>query len=388
MPLVKKPNKNALFLSVIIILSLCFFAEGATRIHHLFKYGYLSRTKKVIYKGVKNTKQIMDDAEKVRSEAYPYLMYRVKPDQSFATITVNALGFRGRQVARIKPEATVRVVMLGGSALWGTGASSDKTTIAYELEKLLNNPVRGKKYEVINAGDGGYVTMQELITLCDRVIDLAPDIIVTFDGFNDIYSGFTNGIAGYPQNFSYFKQKLEANSIFYHFFAGLTQPLAHSMFIRKLSNKIRIFYMRSAKVDSDGIPLAYADSSEVARIFGRNLSYIHAITKERNIISLFTIQPMLGVGAKKLTPEEQASLKALGENIRSYAAYLRRTAGFLVKELKSLEQSARARVLDLTGVFDSNDATVYLDYCHISDASNKVIAEKIYGALKTALPQD
>lgn len=383
---VKKRNKNALFLSAILFLSSCFFVEGATRIHHLFKYGYLSQTKKVIYEGVKNTKQIMDDAEKVRSEAYPYLIYRVKPNQSFGTITVNALGFRGREIAKIKPDATVRVIMLGGSALWGTGASSDNSTITYELEKLLNNSAEGKKYEVINAGDGGYVTMQELITLCDRAIDLNPDIVITFDGFNDIYSGFTNGIAGYPQNFSHFKQKLEANNIFYHLLTAVTQPLTHSMFIRKLNNKFRIFSMRNAKVNSDGIPFVYAEPFEVARVFGRNLSYIHAITKERNIISLFTIQPMLGVGVKKLTPEEQGSLKALNENIKGYIVYLRRTAGFLVKELKLLEQSSKAHVLDLTGVFDSNDGTVYLDYCHISDVGNKAVAEKIYGALKTNLP--
>lgn len=144
--------------------------------------------------------------------------------------------------------------------------------------------------------------------------------------------------------------------------------------------------MRNAKVNSDGIPFVYAEPFEVARVFGRNLSYIHAITKERNIISLFTIQPMLGVGVKKLTPEEQGSLKALNENIKGYIVYLRRTAGFLVKELKLLEQSSKAHVLDLTGVFDSNDGTVYLDYCHISDVGNKAVAEKIYGALKTNLP--
>ena len=51
------------------------------------------------------------------------------PDQSMDSITINDLGFRGAEFSEIKPPNTHRTFMIGGSTMFGAGATSDNTTI-------------------------------------------------------------------------------------------------------------------------------------------------------------------------------------------------------------------------------------------------------------------
>jgi hypothetical protein len=43
------------------------------------------------------------------------------------------------------------------------------------------------KYEVINAGVGGFYSGQELTYIVTELVDYNPDIIIAFDGFNDAF---------------------------------------------------------------------------------------------------------------------------------------------------------------------------------------------------------
>jgi hypothetical protein len=71
-------------------------------------------------------------------------------------LRIHALGFRDeRQSYVTKPERTVRIFITGGSTAWGSGALSQKNTIAYVLEQILNERAgraTGYHYEVLSAG--------------------------------------------------------------------------------------------------------------------------------------------------------------------------------------------------------------------------------------------
>ena len=60
------------------------------------------------------------------------------PNQSTDSITINGLGFRGAEFFTIKPPDTYRIFMVGGSTMFGAGATSDETTIPGYLQQLLN----------------------------------------------------------------------------------------------------------------------------------------------------------------------------------------------------------------------------------------------------------
>ena len=60
------------------------------------------------------------------------------PNQNVDSITINSLGFRGDEFSEIKPSNTYRIFMVGGSTMFGAGATSDKTTIPGYLQHHLN----------------------------------------------------------------------------------------------------------------------------------------------------------------------------------------------------------------------------------------------------------
>jgi len=74
------------------------------------------------------------------------------PNQSADSITINGLGFRGAEFSEIKPSDTYRIFMVGGSTMFGSGETSDETTIPGILQKIFDSDNSNlKKIEVINA---------------------------------------------------------------------------------------------------------------------------------------------------------------------------------------------------------------------------------------------
>ena len=52
------------------------------------------------------------------------------PNQQSNSVTINSLGFRGGEFSPEKPDDVYRIFMLGGSTMFGYGATSDETTIS------------------------------------------------------------------------------------------------------------------------------------------------------------------------------------------------------------------------------------------------------------------
>ena len=102
------------------------------------------------------------------------------------TININNLGFRGDNFFKIKPDNTYRIFMVGGSTLFGTGATSDDTTIPGYLKDFLKYDKYPYDIEVINAGIQGADSYNELELIKNRLIDLSPDLVIVYDGWNDL----------------------------------------------------------------------------------------------------------------------------------------------------------------------------------------------------------
>jgi lysophospholipase L1-like esterase len=126
--------------------------------------------------------------------AHPYLGLVPKPGWERTEgyqIHVNALGLRGPETTREKPEGTYRIVCIGGSTTWGTGAHKDEWTYPARLEDLLNHLVEagrapaGRRYEVLNGGVSGFNSADSLINLELRLAELKPDAVIDYDAVND-----------------------------------------------------------------------------------------------------------------------------------------------------------------------------------------------------------
>lgn len=102
----------------------------------------------------------------------------------------NANGFYGmfedvpkRRTAR----GELRVLLLGGSAAMGLGATGRDHLISARIQQSLGT--MGLDAIVINAAVGDYASCQEVSYLVGELVEYEFDVVVVLDGFNDFASG-------------------------------------------------------------------------------------------------------------------------------------------------------------------------------------------------------
>ena len=113
------------------------------------------------------------------------------PNQSTNSITINSLGFRGTEFSVIKPLDTYRIFMVGGSTMFGAGATSDETTIPGYVQQFLNENNPKFDVDVINAGIQGADSNTELKLIEQKLIKFSPDLTIIYDGWNDLRASNT-----------------------------------------------------------------------------------------------------------------------------------------------------------------------------------------------------
>ena len=110
-------------------------------------------------------------------------------------------GFRSdREYSKKKDPDTFRIIMLGGSALYGIGATTpypkapslkNNETVSYYLEQELNSALneegKGYRVEIINAAVSAYTTFHHLVYVNEILLEYEPDLLVFLDGHNDFY---------------------------------------------------------------------------------------------------------------------------------------------------------------------------------------------------------
>jgi len=114
----------------------------------------------------------------------------IVPNQSSLSININSHGFRGSEITIEKPTDVFRIFMLGGSTMFGTGATSDATTIPGYIQSLLDDAINNNSVQVINAGIQNANTKTESRMIQDRIITYQPNLIVMYDGWNDLRENF------------------------------------------------------------------------------------------------------------------------------------------------------------------------------------------------------
>ena len=125
-------------------------------------------------------KNLCDNSE-YRDELYPF------PVKS----NVNSYGFKGPEFSSDKPIDTYRIFLVGGSTMWGSGNYSDETTISGILQKIFDKQKLETNIEVINAGMSGANSVTEFTLIKERLVDLQPDLIIIYDGWNDLRAEYT-----------------------------------------------------------------------------------------------------------------------------------------------------------------------------------------------------
>ena len=161
------------------------------------------------------------------NELHPYVMFRphasatyVTPDtlamshyQSKVYHYTNEDGFRVSSpdyyLPKAKPSGQLRVAFLGSSAV--QLGSTYETTLPGSLKRLLQDKYPGRDVEVINAGIQSCVSRQSIAHFLFTVRDYQADVVILYDGVNDIGLPLTyESRANYPYNFQTMQEAWDA----------------------------------------------------------------------------------------------------------------------------------------------------------------------------------
>ena len=114
--------------------------------------------------------------------------------EAIADLSTDQYGFVGNGYERELPNEFSKnelgIIILGGSAAMGLGATDNSKTIAAVLEKNLRTKIKEKKISVINAGCGGYSSWDEMIYFLTELILRKPQLVISFTGINDFVMGY------------------------------------------------------------------------------------------------------------------------------------------------------------------------------------------------------
>ena len=202
------------------------------------------------------------------------------PNQSTDSITINTLGFRGVEFSDTKPPITYRIFMVGGSTMFGAGATSDETTIPGYLQHLLTENDFEFDIEVINSGIQGADTKTELNLIKQKLVTFSPDLIIIYDGWNDLRANHTPKLV--KENWEQICEFGKAND----FDVIITlQPIAG--FGNKVLTNQELKYAQTGEDYTNNLLI---ESSSIYQNYAKDLSEITTCTKVFDMRDVFDVE--------------------------------------------------------------------------------------------------
>jgi len=291
----------------------------------------------------------------------PYTVFGLIPGYRSDTVNINSLGLRGPEIVE-KREGSLRIAVIGGSAVFGGEVPDDNKTFCKLLEKDLKD-IYGIDAEVINAGIPGFVSMQELILLEDTLIELNPDLVIVFDGFNDVLTILKREKR---PNFPWWFSELERvynTSITKLFMEKKLKKYRPTKFILRWLNERK--ERRRVK--------AYDVNARQIWFYGRNLDMMCHLLKSYGIKTLLVFQPVI-IYKPQLSPIEENIIDDLNPD------YI-----MAVRKMCDMAQDEMSRVADMNNVdflngmyfFDSFNENIFLDEVHFNQRGHDIVGRRL-----------
>jgi hypothetical protein len=246
--------------------------------------------------------------------------------------------------------------------MWGTGAD-DNGTIPAHFNRLFPD------YRVYNHAQAGFLSRQSLARLVNLASQNEPlDLVVFYDGVNLVQYHCN---ANVPPNSHARAERIadlvgrsRAASMFY----GNLKEMA-----RALESKYRAFVKRSG----DGGSRCEQDSAyarQVARKLIDTWKVARSIVAAKGGRFVAVLQPVIYFGDPK---RDYLDVSLTNRRARSYRAVY----PHIRKMIAELQEDW---VYDFTTAFDG-DEPIYIDFCHVSENGNRIIAERLAHVLRSEL---
>ena len=293
----------------------------------------------------------------------PYVGFRRTPNYTGRYINLDEASNRHTENPCSGPDAE-RIFMFGGSTLWGTGAR-DAYTIPSHLSAQLC--AQGRAVAITNYGETGYTTNEETVQLIQELKrGQVPAMVIFYDGINDVGSSYQQGEAGNPQNVE--NRIIEFNARYNPIWESFFGQIKTYRVIRSGLRRSGILRPPSHFLPEDlHAPLA----RETSRVYFNNLRVVRALGQEYGFRSLYFWQPVVYTKAHRTSEEEQYVEQGIGVFMEHGYSVVR----------EEIARHPERSVVDLSGIFDDQTGTIFIDWMHVNERGNELIARAMTQAV-------
>ena len=305
-----------------------------------------------------------DETRPQRWKSYVYFGRR--PNYKGRYVNIDADGRRVTPQPDAPAEPAARVFFMGGSTMWGTEQRDSATIAAVAAQRLAKLAGPGARIEVTNLGESGYVNTQELLELMLALrAGKRPDVVVFYDGINDVGTTVQYGVAGIPQNESKRVAEFELGRAIdrsgfaqglgkdLHALGALTgEALKQSELVEAVLSVKRLPAPRYVPADSA--------ARSVVRAYRENTRVIEAMAHAYGFVPIYVWQPSVHSTRKKLTPFEQRIRRQIAAD--SFQTRIRDVQLAVPALLDPVMDSiAPGRFVDADRIFDDDTLGVFVD---------------------------
>lgn len=294
----------------------------------------------------------------------PDVFFRLAPNLAITETTnprifdlrTNSLGLRDDEPTLPKPAGTYRVLAVGDSCTFGSGAGQAGGYPA-QLEQRLRDSRREPSFQVLNGGVPGYTSFQALGFLETRGFDLDPDAVVFATGINDA-SVATAGS----------KRRFDRGSMLSDREYAEASRANRRFGITRLLWRAGLGLGGSAEPGErpGGLKRRVSPSAYAA-----NLESLVSASRARGILPLIVVWPVRNQVAD---PEARTPEKPIDRVIPLYHARARDVA-----------RRTGAPLVDLVGAFRGREE-LFLDKVHFQAEGYGLVADRVADAILAELP--
>lgn len=210
---------------------------------------------------------------------------------------INSESFRYDEITKEKASNVYRIFVMGGSTVINATTPYEENVVRV-LEKKIRSKFPDRKIQVINAGNSGYTSEHSLIQYLFHIREFYPDMIIIWQGINDMYYSCESIATSEPYKDDY------------SHYMGLAWPLVRKYYDEKplLSIDVKGFdvvtnlfgfilysdirnFIQESKKNADPPKFRSIDTFPSIYAFERNMTYFAKIVHMDNVRLIIADQP-------------------------------------------------------------------------------------------------
>jgi len=250
---------------------------------------------------------------------------------------------------------------------------------------------------VVNAGVGGYNSAQELNYIALDLVHYEPDMVIVWDGNNDasIVTSDWEDVGGWIPNRVPYQVRLEQQipilttpkGAFDNYLHILRSKSSSFERITDLNNYYAFRMLHgiiarlnpSSQVSQKNEIAQYQYIPEATERYEQNLQSIIGICWASKIRCVILLQPVLHIPTGKPLSDYEANLKSsFPQDYMAAATKYWNVFGEIFERLHNrFHDGKNIWVENMSGVFDDEYQTTYMDHVHLSDRGQQLVAERI-----------